>query len=541
MTASKSEKTMSGLLDLQVWQKFQDSLSTMTGLALITLDPMGRPLTEPSNVNSFCLKFLRRTPAHQGLCDKSHLKAAKAAASANKPVVYSCHAGFSYFAIPVLVNNVHVTTLVGGQVMRRDFDRNALKGLIGELKVEVQDFEGELQRIQSMTEEEFLKTKELIENLVGMITQLNFEKYGLSRKVAELSALHEIADLVGSVGDLDKMLRQLCEKIAQIAGIDRCALIVRDRSMSRILVVTSGKLEKEFRNSFIELTRDILFERRFLLKEPMVIERVEDIRDYGGVAELYKKGGITRRITVPLVIREHTLGLLEMYPPDDLDLTKNFTDMIIQVAHQTSVAIDNASIFSHAERLASTDGLTGLSNYRSFQHQMLMEVKRAFRYKLSLSMLILDIDNFKSVNDTYGHLIGNIALTEIADIIRSSVREVDIVARFGGEEFAVVMPETPLEGALVLAERLRKSTAEHKFPGPGLKTLRLTISVGVAEFVHGMKTREELLEAADTALLRAKSSGKDIVIYAGQPDEAKPKKPAAAAKKTVKKAPKKRS
>lgn len=536
MTA-KHSKHPSSLMDLQTWEKFQESLSMMTGLALLTLDPAGKMITEPSNVNGFCLRYLRRSPKNQALCDKSHHKAARAVAASGKPAVYTCHAGFSYFAIPVMINNAHVTTLVGGQVMRRDFNRDGLKKLTKELGISVPDFEGELQRIHTMSEDKFLKTKELIENLVGMITQLNFEKFGLTKKVAELSALHEIADLVGSVGDLSKMLHQLCEKITRIVGMEKCALIVRDKSMERFIVATSDKLSQEFRNSYIELTRDILFERRFLIGEQLHVEKVDEVRDYGGFRELYEKAGIATRVTVPLVVREHVLGLLELYPPARMETKKEFTGLVIQVAYQTAVAIDNASIFSHAERLASTDGLTGLVNYRTFQHLLFMELKRAGRYNVSLTMIMVDIDDFKSINETFGHLIGNIVLSEIAEILKNSVREVDIVSRFGGEEFAIVLPETDLDGAMILAERLRTYVSEFHFSGPGEKVLRLTVSVGVALFDKDMKTAEDFIEVADRALLKAKAGGKDKVVKAPQKKKAAPApKPAAKAKKPAAKA-----
>ena len=508
---SESDKLLSTLMDIQTWQKFQDALSMMTGLSTVTLDPKGKMITEPSNYNDFCLRYLRHSKKGRSMCEQSHLEAARAVSESGEPMLYQCHAGFKYFAVPVLINNAHITTIVGGQIIGKEFDRENLKKVANGLQLEIADFEGELQRIQSMSEEQFVKAKELIQNLVGMITQLNFKKYGLTKEVAQLSALHEITNLVGAVGDFDKMLHHLGVKITQLTGIDKCTLIIRDEKIERFLIATSPFLNAEFRNAFIAFTRDILFERRFFIRDNFVLEQVDDLLEPEYV-DLYRLNGIKQRVTIPLVVRDRTIGLLELYPETDMELTKEKLDFFIQVAVQTGVAIDNAAIFSHAERLATTDGLTGLLNFRTFHHQFALEIKRAQRYKQKLSVVMIDIDDFKSVNDTYGHLLGNVVLSEFANILRGSVREVDIIARYGGEEFVAVLPETPGQGADIVAERLRSMVSGCAFPGPGNKTLRLSVSIGVAEFTDRIRTPEDLLDEADKALLAAKQRGKDQVV-----------------------------
>jgi len=483
----------------------------ITGLSTVTLDPNGNMITQPSNYNDFCLRYLRHTKKGRAMCAKSHMEAARAVSESGKPTLYECHAGFKYFAVPVMINNAHITTIVGGQILGKEFSRENLKKVSRDLNLDIKDFEGELQRIQSMSEEQFVKAKELLETLVGMIAQLNFKKFGLTKEVAELSALHEITNLVGAVGDFDKMMRHLSEKITQLSGVERCTLVIRDEKIERFLVATSMSLTPDFRSRFIEFTRDILFERRLFSKDSFIVEHAEDIIEPEYV-ELYKEYGIRLRITIPLVVRERTIGILELYPEPDLELTKERMDFFVQVACQTGVAIDNAAIFSHAERLATTDGLTGLLNYRTFHHQFAIEIKRARRYTQKLSVLMLDIDNFKAVNDTYGHLLGNVVLSEFANILQQSVREVDVVARYGGEEFVIVLPETLGEGAEILGERLRKTVSEYAFSGPGAMALRLTVSVGVADFNDTVKTPEDLLEQADNALLAAKLRGKDQYV-----------------------------
>jgi diguanylate cyclase (GGDEF)-like protein len=177
-------------------------------------------------------------------------------------------------------------------------------------------------------------------------------------------------------------------------------------------------------------------------------------------------------------------------------------------------ALDNALTLRRAEALSVTDDLTQLYNSRYMNHVLRREVKRASRSNRPLSLLFLDLDGFKSVNDSHGHLAGSRALVEAAAVIRGSARETDVAARFGGDEFALILPETGTEGASSVAERLRDRIAAHPFlAGDGL-SIRLTASVGVATLPDVANSAEELVRAADMAMYHVKESGKNGVHIA---------------------------
>ncbi|MCX5895381.1 MAG: diguanylate cyclase [Proteobacteria bacterium] len=169
------------------------------------------------------------------------------------------------------------------------------------------------------------------------------------------------------------------------------------------------------------------------------------------------------------------------------------------------------------ENLSNIDELTALNNYRYFQHILQVEVDREKRYKRPLSLMMIDIDDFKVCNDTYGHLAGDMVLREIAGLIKKTTRGCDFAVRYGGEEFAVILPETPKQEALVVAQRIRTSIEEYAFEiGNGKGSLRLTVTLGLSSIPEDAQDGRELIEKADQELYRGKVQGKNCICISGQ-------------------------
>ena len=214
----------------------------------------------------------------------------------------------------------------------------------------------------------------------------------------------------------------------------------------------------------------------------------------------------------PLSCRGRTVGALialDARPSAEPSLSPGVLEGWRALLEPAAIALENALLLQTAEALSVTDDLTRLYNSRFLNQSLRRETKRATRSGKPLSLLFIDLDGFKLVNDTHGHLHGSRALVEAAALIRGSARETDVVARFGGDEFAVVLPETTGEGAWAVAERVRVRIADHRFlSGEGLD-VRLTVSVGVATLPDVARTAEELLQAADRALYHVKSAGKN--------------------------------
>ncbi|MEK6631498.1 MAG: sensor domain-containing diguanylate cyclase [Acidobacteriota bacterium] len=182
-----------------------------------------------------------------------------------------------------------------------------------------------------------------------------------------------------------------------------------------------------------------------------------------------------------------------------------------------ALAIDQAQRMQRAEALSVTDDLTGLYNSRYLREALFREAKRAVRGSRPLSVLFIDLDGFKLVNDTHGHLAGSRTLVEAGEVIRSCARDSDVVSRYGGDEFVVVLPETGSEGAIVVARRVRDRLASHVFLVSHGLEIRLTASVGISVLPDSGHTPEDLLRAADLAMYHVKESGKNDIRLASAP------------------------
>lgn len=222
-------------------------------------------------------------------------------------------------------------------------------------------------------------------------------------------------------------------------------------------------------------------------------------------------------IALPLRAGGQTFGCLILYRAKGRALGKDQVQTLYASVGHLALALRNAALFSQVKVRADHDGLTRIHNRRAFDERLVEELRRHQRYGHSMSLLMLDIDHFKSINDSYGHLMGDHVLREVGKIISERLRSTDFTARYGGEEFVVILPLTTEEQSQVLAERLRQSIAETRFTSEG-KPFGITVSIGAAALTPGaLLKRRELVDKADKALYQAKKLGRNQVCTSQGP------------------------
>jgi diguanylate cyclase (GGDEF)-like protein len=233
--------------------------------------------------------------------------------------------------------------------------------------------------------------------------------------------------------------------------------------------------------------------------------------------QIFDPGTVVRGLSAlkifPLRTGESVVGTLVCGSRAAGGLPEAAQKELSMLALQAAQALVRTRLYEQAERLATTDGLTGLLNRRTFSAQIQGRLREAQRYNRPLSLLLLDIDHFKKVNDTHRHPAGDAVLRGVAGVAQKQARETDIVARYGGEEMALILPETDARGAHAIAERLRKAVGAAGYPTER-GNLHVTVSVGVATWPGSGEAAEALLEAADKALYRAKQAGRNRVSAA---------------------------
>jgi two-component system cell cycle response regulator len=311
------------------------------------------------------------------------------------------------------------------------------------------------------------------------------------------SGLARLGDTLSSTHDLDRILNVALESAVASTQATSGMVLLLTPSRDELVLAASKGLE------------DIPIDLRVKVGDgvtgrvALTGDAFKGFVEGGSVGEL--EGASV--IAVPLKSSGTVIGVLDLFGVQDFD--DNDLATIRTFASQTTVAVDNVLLHEEAQRLSITDGLTGLWNYRYFTMTVSKEIERAARFSRPLALLMLDLDHFKGVNDSFGHQRGDAVLVELAARIRSEVRDVDTVSRYGGEEIVVVLPETDAAGAAQLAERICATVRRKPFGEPGVQPVRITVSVGGAVFPRHGLAASALLARADEALYEAKHAGRD--------------------------------
>jgi diguanylate cyclase (GGDEF)-like protein len=332
---------------------------------------------------------------------------------------------------------------------------------------------------------------------------------GAGRAPVELDVLGELSRLIQTTADREKVLERMLDLIAQGVPYENGTLFILSRATGRLAPCV-------VRGRHVDLIGSVQFDHGFGFSSWVAKEKkpilLNDLRAGS------RSGGdeIGSFLSVPMVIQGELIGVLNLAHSANGAFQEEHLRLLTLIASQAAALLQRVVMFEELARLAITDDLTGLCNRRHFLERLSDELRRGERYGLRFSLLFLDIDNFKVINDTYGHTLGDRILADLGKVLRKWGRSSDLIARYGGEEFVAILPMTDGVQAERAAERLRAMVAERSFP----RRKRLTVSLGVASYPADGRSAEDLLQRADGALYQAKRQGRNRTVSSGLPAEA---------------------
>jgi len=315
-------------------------------------------------------------------------------------------------------------------------------------------------------------------------------------------SLHEASRMLSTSLKVEEIADTLVELVFGMVQPSAVGFFIPDKGELRIIAKKGFEPEDE---SFY--TKGTYFDLIVKNKHPLHFSNIE------GKQGVYPFGTANTKtfLGIPILSPENdVLGIVALTSAEPSAISAFYGHFLNMVADQAALFITNARLHKEVERLAVTDGLTGLYNHRHFQERLSEEFQRIERIPQSLSMILIDLDHFKKINDIYGHPAGDVVLKGLASILKKTLRGIDIIARYGGEEFAAVLLNTESKGAYKIAERLRIKVMHTPFFA-GENKLLLTLSIGIATYPHDAVTKEELISRTDQALYYAKKNGRNQV------------------------------
>jgi len=344
----------------------------------------------------------------------------------------------------------------------------------------------------------------------------------LQKTLHNISILYNIGQAMNFIDDLKRLIQIILAKAIQTLGAEKGSLMLYDSATEELVIkvvygLPDKEMEEKINEGLLECTKIKIGEgiagESFAHKKAIITNLGSDDPRFFQ-SEL---SNVNSLLCLPLIVKDEAIGVINISNKKDRNLfNQDDLDFMGALANQAAIAISNAQLY----KLAITDSLTKLFIRRHFEYLLDNELRRSHRYKHHMTLLMMDIDNFKSINDTYGHQIGDEMLKQISEVILNTLRKIDMPSRYGGEEFAVILPETHKDNAKKIAERLRRKISNIIIRTKDKQEVSPTISIGMASYPMDTEERSDVIGFADKALYFAKDCGKNCVAeYA--PDSCK--------------------
>lgn len=532
------------------WPEVQDGLAESAGLSVLLVAGHQPPAVVLSNNNSIC-SALQSSSQYVKLCDPYCGDAHRKAMAAGTTVEYKCHAGLQCFATPVAIGGRANLAVIGGRAFVKSSDYQMLMERLrtGDLTSLVSDelfsnvIFAERQRLKDLADAIERATQRFQTVAAALVAAEGAEDISIpvSRDTAEIESEDhetlqlEVARLRSELEYRDRFadsLQHFLERIStndptqtyesiitnskELLRSERASLLVFDEHSNELILKAAIGLATDPQTvSHVRLGEGVSGEV-IESGKPLVVDNV----DQSGVTpapadRLYKTKSF---ISFPITIGGRKIGVLNVTDKSDGESYDEVDLSLLEIiGPQVALALERAEWQERAtefQLMSITDPLTALPNRRYLEERLTEELNRSKRYDYPMSFLMIDIDDFKNYNDTNGHQAGDLALQIAAHCLKAALRSADIASRYGGEEFCILLPQTSISEAGVIADRIRQRVSTTHFPHGKAQPLgRVTVSIGVATYSTIINSAETVIAAADRALYQAKSFGKDRVEF----------------------------
>ena len=343
--------------------------------------------------------------------------------------------------------------------------------------------------------------------VLASIVDITERKIAEGKIQLEKRKLEEVLDLeqgLNTIFDANKLFDFIVEKTANILEADRCSLMLIDKHTDNLVVKGCRGLEKSFVIADHSINENFIARFVWIQCTPVLVKDIEVDPRFSRKNRLSYKG--KSFICTPIKLGDDIIGVINVADKNsgadifsEIDLK-----IIIMIAHHVAIAIENASLYKELNYLTITDPLTSMYNFRHFAKSLDREIERIKRHEGNLCLFLIDVDDFKSYNDTFGHLAGDLLLKSISEVFKDGLRKIDIACRYAGDEFVVILLETNISQAKIVAKKIIQAVGQLSLKRP------VTISIGIAACKKNMD-RSDLVQKADVALYKAKKNGKNKV------------------------------
>jgi diguanylate cyclase (GGDEF)-like protein len=523
------------------WARIQEQIAGLSGISLLLVEGQQPPSLAIANNNSICAA-LQSSPEHVKLCDPFCGAAHERAIGADTVTHYRCHAGLQCFAMPVELDSRRKLAVIGGRALASsaDYRQLAERFRSGDLQTLVSD---ELFRNVIFADEADLDhaalrvakaAREFVEEpqsepidvpkplkrkgaAAGQGASVSAEdrrtgagpRPGLDRRAPFADSIRRFAEQIDAVEPAETYESILTQAL-ELVNAERGSLMLFDEGANELTMKAArGMAEPMSAVANVRMGEGIAGS---VLSEGRALVTTMDQLGRQTIPERrYKTKSF---LSYPIAIGQRKIGVLNLadkiggaaYGAADLSV-------IELVGPQIALALERAAWQQRANQfqlMSITDPLTGLHNRRYMEARLAEELSRSRRYDYPMSFMMIDIDDFKLYNDRNGHQAGDRALEIVAQCLRAALRKVDVASRYGGEEFSILLPQTDLQEAGVIADRIRRRISETKFPHGNAQPLgSVTVSIGLSSYSAALDSAEAVIRAADRALYHAKSHGKN--------------------------------